>query len=69
MVTWNEFFPQTVAGINIGILVAGLGIALMLVGAIVLAAFTWSRRAIALFDRIANSKYLKRITGGIFRKT
>ena len=55
-------------GINIGIIVAGLGIGLMLVGAIVLAAFTWSQRAIGLFDRIANSKYLKRFTGGLMGK-
>jgi glycosyltransferase 2 family protein len=68
MMTWNEMFPQTIAGINIGILVAGLGIALMLVGAIVLAAFTWSQRAIGIFDRIANSRYLKRFTGGIMGK-
>ncbi len=66
--TWNELFPQTIAGINVGIIVAGLGIALMLTGAIVLAAFTWSKRAIGLFDRIANSRYLKRFTGGIMGK-
>jgi uncharacterized protein (TIRG00374 family) len=68
METWNQLFPQTVAGINIGLLVAGLGIALMLVGAIVLAAFTWSQRAISLFDRIANSRFLKRFTGGLMGK-
>jgi uncharacterized protein (TIRG00374 family) len=66
--TWNELFPQTVAGINVGLLVAGLGIALMLVGAIVLALFTWSQRAISVFDRIANSRYLKRFTGGLMGK-
>jgi uncharacterized protein (TIRG00374 family) len=58
----------TFAGINVGILVAGLGIALMLTGAAVLAAFTWSQRAISLFDRIANSKLLKRFTGGLMGK-
>ena len=63
--TWNEMFPQNIAGINIGIIIAALGIALMLLGAIVLAAFTWSQRAIALFDRIANSRYLRRFTGGL----
>lgn len=68
MQTWNELFPQTIAGVNIGIIVAALGIALMLVGAIVLAAFTWSKRAITLFDRIANSRYLKRFTGGLMGK-
>jgi hypothetical protein len=58
----------TFAGINIGILVAGLGIALMLTGATLLAAFTWSQRAISLFDRIANSRLLKRFTGGLLGK-
>jgi uncharacterized protein (TIRG00374 family) len=66
--TWNTLFPQTIAGVNIGILIAGLGIGLMLTGAIVLAAFTWSKRAIGLFDRIANSRFLKRFTGGIMGK-
>ena len=66
--TWNQLFPQTIAGINIGIIVAVFGIALMLVGAIVLAAFTWSQRAIAIFDRIANSRFLKRFTGGLMGK-
>ncbi len=65
---WTELFPQTIAGINIGILVAVLGIAVMLVGAIVLAAFTWSQRAISLFHRIANYKFLKRFTGGLMGK-
>jgi uncharacterized protein (TIRG00374 family) len=66
--TWNELFPQTVAGVNLGLIIAALGIALMLTGAIVLAAFTWSKRAISLFDRIANSRYLKRFTGGLMGK-
>lgn len=60
---WNQF--GTIAGINIGLFIAGLGIALMLTGAILLAAFTWSQRAISLFDRIANSRYLKRFAGGL----
>jgi len=66
--TWNELFPGTLLGINIGIIVAALGISLMLTGAIVLAAFTWSRRAIGVFDRIANWRFLKRFTGGIMGK-
>ncbi len=37
--TWNELFPQTVAGINLGLIIAVLGIALMLTGAIVLGSF------------------------------
>lgn len=66
--TWNQLFPQTIAGLNLGLIIALLGISLMLVGAIVLALFTWSKRAIALFDRIANSRYLKRVTGGLMGK-
>jgi len=66
--TWNELFPQTVLGINIGLLLATLGIVVMLVGALLLAAFTWSSRAIALFDRVANSRYLKRFAGGLLGK-
>jgi len=60
-------FPET-AGINLGLLVASLGIGLMLLGAIILALFTWSKRAISLFDRISNSRYLKRFTGGLMGK-
>jgi uncharacterized protein (TIRG00374 family) len=63
---WDLF--GTFAGINLGLLIAGLGIALMLTGAILLAAFTWSRRAISLFDRIANSRFLKRFAGGLMGK-
>lgn len=68
MATWYELFPGSIFGINIGILVAALGISLMLVGAIVLALFTWSTRAIGLFDRIANWRFLKRFTGGLMGK-
>lgn len=65
--TWDEMFPQML-GVNAGILIAGIGIALMLVGAIVLALFTWSKRAISIFDRIANFRYIKRFTGGLMGK-
>jgi uncharacterized protein (TIRG00374 family) len=58
----------TILGINVTFFVIILGIALMLTGAILLAAFSWSERAIGIFDRIANSKYLKRFTGGIMGK-
>jgi uncharacterized protein (TIRG00374 family) len=68
MTTWYELFPGSILGINIGILIAALGISLMLVGAIVLALFTWSTRAIGLFDRIANWRFLKRFTGGLMGK-
>ena len=68
MSTWYELFPGSLFGINIGILIAALGISLMLVGAIVLALFTWSTRAIGLFDRIANWRFIKRFTGGLLGK-
>jgi glycosyltransferase 2 family protein len=55
-------------GVNLGFLIMGLGIALMLTGAILLAAITWSQRAMALFNRIANSRFLKRFTGGLVGK-
>ncbi|MGD0644087.1 MAG: lysylphosphatidylglycerol synthase transmembrane domain-containing protein [Candidatus Bathyarchaeia archaeon] len=63
---WSHF--GTLAGINVGFVLAGLGIGLMLTGALLLAAFTWSQRAISLFDRIANSRFLKRFTGGLMGK-
>jgi uncharacterized protein (TIRG00374 family) len=63
---WERF--GTFAGINVGLFIAGLGIALMLTGAILLAAFTWSHRAISIFDRIAKSRFLKRFTGGLMGK-
>src|SRR5665647_2417512 len=66
--TWTRLFPQSIVGINLGIIIAGLGIGLMLTGAIILALFTWSQRAISVFDRIANSRYLKRFTGGLMGK-
>ena len=63
---WEQF--GEFAGINVGLLVAGLGIGLMLTGAILLAAFTWSSRALGLFNRIANWRFLKRFTGGLIGK-
>jgi uncharacterized protein (TIRG00374 family) len=65
---WNQLFPTQIAGVNIGLLIAVLGIGLMMTGAIVLAAFTWSKRAISLFERIANSRFLKRFTGDLMGK-
>ncbi len=64
--SWLQF--GSFAGINSGLLIAGLGIALMLTGALVLAAFTWSQRAMSFFNRIANSRFLKRFTGGLMGK-
>ncbi len=48
--------------------IAALGVGLMLTGAIVLAAMSWSARVIALVNRIANWRFLKRFTGGIMGK-
>ncbi len=56
--TWNDTFT----------LIAGLGIALMLTGAVIMALFTWSKRAISIFDRIAKIRFLKRFTGGLMCK-
>ncbi len=58
----------TILGVNVAFFVIVLGIALMLTGALLLAAISWSERAIYIFDRIANSRYLKRFTGGILGK-
>ena len=63
--TWNTIFPTQILGINVGLLIAVLGVSLMMIGAVVLAAFTWSKRAISIFDRIVNWKYLRRFTGGL----
>jgi uncharacterized protein (TIRG00374 family) len=48
--------------------VSALGVVLMLVGAVLLALLSWSERVIRLFNRIANSKYLARFTGGLMGK-
>jgi glycosyltransferase 2 family protein len=66
--TWNSIFPTQIAGVNAGLILAVLGITLMGVGALILAAFTWSKRAISIFDRIANWRFLKKYTGGIMGK-
>jgi len=63
--TWSKIFPTQILGANVGLLIALLGVSLMMVGAIVLAAFTWSKRAISIFDRVANWRFLKRFTGGL----
>jgi glycosyltransferase 2 family protein len=67
--TWNEVFHNVqIAGVNAGLLIAILGVSLMMVGAVVLAAFTWSKRAISIFDRIANWRFIKKFTGGLMGK-
>jgi len=64
----NNWPTTTILGVNIAFLVIGLGIALMLTGALLLAAISWSEKAISIFNRIANSRYLKRFTGGLMGK-
>jgi uncharacterized protein (TIRG00374 family) len=68
MVPVDNWPTATILGVNVAFFVIGLGIALMLTGALLLAAFSWSERAISIFDRIANSRFLKRFTGGIIGK-
>jgi uncharacterized protein (TIRG00374 family) len=63
--SWQQF--QDATGIN-GLVVAVLGIALMLVGALILAAITWSERALRLFHRVATWRFFKRFTGGLVDK-
>jgi hypothetical protein len=65
---WLAVFPYSFLGLNLGLLIAILGVVLMLTGAIILAAFTWSERAISLFNRLANWRFLKRFTGGLMGK-
>jgi uncharacterized protein (TIRG00374 family) len=68
MVPAGNWPSATVLGINVTFFLIGLGIALMLTGALLLAAFSWSERAISVFDRIANFRFLKRFTGGLMGK-
>src|SRR4030067_220994 len=46
-------------------ILSAVGVVLMLVGAVLLAALSWSPRVIKLFNRIANSRFLVRFTGGL----
>ena len=68
MVPAGNWPTTTILGVNVAFLVIALGIALMLTGALLLAAISWSERAIHIFNRVANSRYLKRFTGGILGK-
>jgi uncharacterized protein (TIRG00374 family) len=65
---WSEIFPQTIAGTNIGIIVALFGITLMLIGATILALCTWSKKALNIFTKILNIRFLNRFTGGLIGK-
>ncbi|MCL2134259.1 MAG: flippase-like domain-containing protein [Candidatus Bathyarchaeota archaeon] len=66
--TWSVIFPQTIVGVNIGVMVAVFGIILMLVGAILLALCTWSKKALVIFTKIANIRFIRRFTGGLISK-
>ena len=62
------FLVET-ANLTSGLLVvASLGIGLMLVGAILLAAMSWSQRVISLFNRVVSSRFLARFTVGLMGK-
>ena len=50
------------------LVVASLGIGLMLVGGVLLAAMSWSQRIISLFNRVAGSRFLVKLTGGLMGK-
>jgi uncharacterized protein (TIRG00374 family) len=45
-----------------------VGVVLMLAGAFFLAALSWSKRVISLFNRIARSRFLARFAGGLIGK-
>jgi uncharacterized protein (TIRG00374 family) len=45
-----------------------LGVALMLVGVVLLASLSWSQRVISLFNRLANSRFLAKLAGGLMGK-
>ncbi len=62
------FLVETVHLSGFLLWISALGIVLMLVGAILLALLSWSDRVIRVFNRIANSKYLARFTGGLISK-
>jgi len=50
------------------LILAAIGVSLMLIGGIILAAMSWSQRVIALVQRITNHRFLKRLTGGLMGK-
>lgn len=49
-------------------LIIGLGIGLMLAGAILLAAMSWSQRVIGVVKRVTGHKFIARFTGGLVSK-
>jgi uncharacterized protein (TIRG00374 family) len=62
------FLVETVNLTSGLLVVASLGIGLMLAGAILLAAMSWSQRVISLFNRVAGSRVLARFAGGLMGK-
>jgi uncharacterized protein (TIRG00374 family) len=62
------FLVETVNLTSGLLVVASLGIGLMLAGAILLAAMSWSQRVISLFNRVAGSRFLARFAGGLMGK-
>jgi uncharacterized protein (TIRG00374 family) len=62
------FLVET-ANLTSGLLVvASLGIGLMFVGTVLLAAMSWSQRVIAIFNRLASSRFLARFASGLMGK-
>jgi uncharacterized protein (TIRG00374 family) len=49
-------------------LIIGLGIGLMLAGAILMAAMSWSQRVIAVVKRVTGHRFIARFTGGLVDK-
>jgi uncharacterized protein (TIRG00374 family) len=49
-------------------ILSAMGVVLMLVGAALLGAMSWSQRVINLFNRIASSRFLRRFTGSLVGK-
>jgi uncharacterized protein (TIRG00374 family) len=49
-------------------ILAIIGVSLMLTGGLILAAMTWSQRVVAFVEKIANHRFLKKITGGLIGK-
>ncbi len=60
----NSVVPLTTSDF----VIISMGIGLMLTGALLLAAMSWSRRVISLVERIANHRLLVRFTGGLLGK-
>lgn len=62
------FLVQTVTLTNELLILAIIGVSLMLVGGLVLAAMTWSQKVVSFVEKIANHKLLRKFTGGLLGK-